>query len=89
MAFIYNEKAGVQTLCLRGEELLHIKALRLKENSIAGFRNLTDDKLYSYKLTQTARNESAFELIDAKEEQNIPNKNVNIFWCGVDPKTVE
>lgn len=89
MIFLYNEQAGVQTLGLKGDGFAHIKVARIRENETVNIRNLADENLYVYKVVSITRNEAILELINFEKFVVKPSRNIKIFWCGVDPKTVE
>lgn len=58
MQYLFDEKAGQSRLVL---DSLHLKARRVRENSLLYMRNLRDDTLYTYKVQSIAR--KAFELV--------------------------
>ncbi|EAI0302093.1 16S rRNA (uracil(1498)-N(3))-methyltransferase, partial [Campylobacter coli] len=56
MQFLYHKQAGEEILKLKGEEFAHLKARRIKENEILSLRNLEDDFIYEYKISNLDRN---------------------------------
>ncbi|PRN00777.1 16S rRNA (uracil(1498)-N(3))-methyltransferase [Aliarcobacter cryaerophilus] len=89
MQFIYNKNAKNNLLKIEDENYNYIvKARRHKLDDILDFRNLEDDFLYSYKISQIDK-KSLFLNLLKKEEKIIENsKKIHLAWCIVDPKTI-
>ncbi|MCT7461839.1 16S rRNA (uracil(1498)-N(3))-methyltransferase [Aliarcobacter cryaerophilus] len=89
MQFIYNKNAKNELLKIEDENYNYIvKARRHKLDDILDFRNLEDDFLYSYKISQIDK-KSLFLNLLKKEEKIIENsKKIHLAWCVVDPKTI-
>ena len=89
MQFIYDKNAKNELLKIEDENYNYIiKARRHKLDDILDFRNLEDDFLYSYKISQIDK-KSLFLNLLKKEEKIIENsKKIHLGWCIVDPKTI-
>ena len=89
MQFIYDKNAKNELLKIEDENYNYIvKARRHKIDDILDFRNLEDDFLYSYKISQIDK-KSLFLNLLKKEEKIIENsKKIHLAWCVVDPKTI-
>ncbi len=89
MQFIYYKNAKNELLKIEDENYNYIvKARRHKLDDILDFRNLEDDFLYSYKISQIDK-KSLFLNLLKKEEKIIENsKKIHLAWCIVDPKTI-
>lgn len=89
MQFIYDKNAKNDLLKIEDENYNYIvKARRHKLDDILDFRNLEDDFLYSYKISQIDKKSLFFNLLK-KEEKIIENsKKIHLAWCVVDPKTI-
>ena len=89
MQFIYDKNAKNELLKIEDENYNYIvKARRHKIDDILDFRNLEDDFLYSYKISQIDKKSFFLNLLK-KEEKIIENsKKIHLAWCVVDPKTI-
>ncbi|MCT7481126.1 16S rRNA (uracil(1498)-N(3))-methyltransferase [Aliarcobacter cryaerophilus] len=89
MQFIYDKNAKNELLKIEDENYNYIvKARRHKLDDILDFRNLEDDFLYSYKISQIDK-KSLFLNLLKKEEKIIENsKKIHLAWCVIDPKTI-
>lgn len=89
MQFIYDKNAKNELLKIENENYNYIvKARRHKLDDILDFRNLEDDFLYSYKISQIDK-KSLFLNLLKKEKRVIENsKKIHLAWCIVDPKTI-
>lgn len=89
MQFVYDKNAKNELLKIEDENYNYIiKARRHKLDDILDFRNLEDNFLYSYKISQIDK-KSLFLNLLKKEEKVIENsKKIHLAWCIVDPKTI-
>lgn len=89
MQFIYDKNAKNELLKIEDENYNYIvKARRHKLDDILDFRNLEDDFLYSYKISQIDKKSLCLNLLK-KEKRVIENsKKIHLAWCIVDPKTI-
>ncbi|EAI0351548.1 16S rRNA (uracil(1498)-N(3))-methyltransferase, partial [Campylobacter jejuni] len=69
MQFLYNKQAGEEFIQLQGENFNHLK-VRVKENSELNLRNLQDNFLYNYTITNLTRNSCTLKFLN-KKSQNI------------------
>ena len=89
MQFIYDKNAKNDFLKIEEENYNYIiKARRHKIGDILGLRNLEDDFLYSYEISQIDK-KSLFLNLLKKDEKIVENCNkLHLAWCVVDPKTI-
>ncbi len=89
MQFIYDKNSKNEQLKIEDENYNYIvKARRHKLDDILDFRNLEDNFLYSYKISQIDKKSLFLNLIK-KEQKIIENsKKIHLAWCIVDPKTI-
>lgn len=89
MQFVYCEDAKEKNLELSVQEFRHIfKVRRTKTGDVINFRNLRDDYIYGYRVTDIDKKSAYLELIE-KKELAIKAKPLHVSWCVVDSKTVE
>lgn len=90
MQFSYHEECGSDLLNIKDETYKYlIKARRHKVDDEIYFRNLNDNFIYLYKVTNISKKDAMLQLL-SKEEKIVENeKKLHIAWCMVDPKTVE
>jgi len=90
MQFVYEPKAKEKILIIEGENYKYLfRVRRHKIGDILEFRNLEDNKLYSYKVVNVSKKEATLELLFAEEKIVMPPKKLILGWCIIDPKTVE
>jgi len=90
MQFVYEEKAKEKILIIEGENYRYLfRARRHKVGDIVEFRNLKDNKLYYYKVIAISKKEATLELLFAEEKIVLPNKELTLGWCIIDPKSIE
>ena len=90
MQFVYDKNASTPLLTVEDETYKYLfRARRKKIGDIIDFRNLQDDKLYSYKVTSIDKKSASLELIFGERKPVIPTKNLTIGWCIIDPKNIE
>lgn len=88
MQFLYHKNAGTPYLCLENDEILHLKARRIKQNEYLKLRNLEDDFLYEYELTKKLKR--SYELV--LRSQNLsptPQSSVSLALAVIDVKILE
>ncbi|MPQ04437.1 hypothetical protein F9666_07525, partial [Campylobacter jejuni] len=74
MQFLYNKQAGEEFIQLQGENFNHLKVRRVKENSELNLRNLQDNFLYNYTITNLTRNSCT------NSELNLRNLQDNFLY---------
>ena len=89
MQFIYDKNAKNDLLKIEDENYNYIvKARRHKLDDILDFRNLEDDFLYSYKISQIDKKSLSLNLLKKEEKIIENNKKLHLAWCVVEPKTI-
>ncbi len=90
MQFVYLKEASAPSLNIEGETYKYLfKVLRKAAGDIIDFRNLQDDKLYSYKVVSVNKKSAVLELIYGEKKSVMPQKELTLGWCIIDPKTIE
>ncbi len=90
MQFVYDKNASTPLLTIEDETYKYLfRARRKKIGDIIDFRNLQDDKLYSYKVLSIDKKSASLELIYGESKPVVPRKNLTIGWCIIDPKNIE
>ena len=90
MQFVYNKDASTPLLIVEDETYKYLfRARRKKIGDIIDFRNLQDDKLYSYKVVSIDKKSASLELIFGESKPVLPTKDLTIGWCIIDPKNIE
>ena len=91
MIYIFDENAGEETLCIKGE--LHkylIKVRRHKEGDELLFRTkLNIQTLYQYKIDSVDGRALTLSLLSSKVEEVKSPKELHIAWCLIDAKSIE
>lgn len=90
MQFVYSLEAGNNTLSMKDEVYRYIiKARRNKIGDLVFLRNLKDDLIYTYEISDITRKEAILVLKSSKVKVIEANKKLHVIWCVVDPKTIE
>lgn len=90
MQFTYHNKSGENTIEIDAE--LHKYLFKVRRHNIEDelyFRNLKDNNLYSYKVQSIDRRKTILSLENSCEKNILPQKELHIGWCKIDPKSVE
>lgn len=89
MQYIYDKNAKNEFLKVENENYNYIiKARRHKIGDEIYFRNLEDDILYLYKISQIDK-KSLFLTLLKEEKRVVENsKKLHLAWSVVDPKTI-
>lgn len=88
MQFLYHKQAGEEILKLKGEEFAHLKARRIKENEILSLRNLEDDFIYDYKISNLDRNSCLLYFLH-KHFKSHPQSELDLALAVIDTKILE
>lgn len=89
MQFIYDKNAKNELLKIEDENYNYIiKARRHRLDDILDFRNLEDNFLYSYKISQIDKKSLSLNLLKKEKKIIENNKKLHLAWCVVDPKTI-
>lgn len=90
MRYLYEKKAGAQTLELDGESFDYLfKVRRSKAGETLCLRNLDDDRLYSYAVDEIGKKSARLSLQETSEEPVHAKRFLHLLWCITDPKSVE
>lgn len=89
MQFLYNENAGINKLLLENETLQHLKVRRVKANESLNLRNLKDDFLYTYKITELKRNSCTLILEQKTLAKPRIQTNLSLALGVIEPKNIE
>ena len=90
MQFIYHKESKKDFLKIKGELYNYLfKVRRFKKDKTLLFRNLEDGYLYYYKIEDIKKKEALLKKTDEEPKIVLPPKELNLFWCIVDPKTIE
>ena len=90
MQFVYDKNASSPLLTIEDETYKYLfRARRKKIGDIIDFRNLQDDKLYSYRVVSIDKKSASLELIYGESKPVVPIKDLTIGWCIIDPKNIE
>jgi len=90
MQYIYNKEASKQTLILKDDLYKYVvKVKRYQIGEDLFLRNLLDDILYTYKIENITKKELFLKLSEKKLKKVFLQKDLELFWCVIDPKTIE
>ena len=90
MQYIFDEKAGENHLSLDQSLYKYIvKVRRFQEGDKLFFRNLQNDLLYLYEIEKITKKEVFLSLKEKISKKISLEKELEIFWCMIDPKTIE
>ena len=90
MQFNFCETSGEESLTLSVKEYSHIfKVRRVAVGTQLDFANLSDGKVYTYKIETINKKDANLVLVKTEEVKETYTCNIHIGWCVVDPKTVE
>ncbi|KAA6231434.1 16S rRNA (uracil(1498)-N(3))-methyltransferase [Campylobacter sp. LR264d] len=88
MQFYYNETSGTQNLLASKENLLHFKTRHVKNGEILAFRNLKDDFLYEYELSNLSKYDCSLSLKNKILKTSSKN-NITLALGVIDDKILE
>lgn len=90
MEFVYHENSSKDILEIDGEVYNYLfRVRRHKKGEILPFRNLKDEYLYFYKVVNIDKKKALLALVDKKEMVKKAKKSFHLFWCVIEPKTIE
>lgn len=90
MQFVYHEQSGSSLLNIEDELYKYlIKVRRHNVNDSIYFRNLTDQKLYEYKIESISKKNALLNLVNDEIKSVENSQNIHLGWCVVDTKTIE
>ena len=89
MQFLFNENAGANELCIRREDFHHLKVRRLRQNENVNLRNLKDDFVYVYKISNLNRNSCLLNLQEKLLNSSILPQKITLALGIIEPKVLE
>ncbi len=90
MQFLHHEEAGAERLTIEGEAYRYLfKVRRLRREDTIHLRNLRDDRLYNYRIGSLDRRRADIVLESVRELRIAPRRFLRLYWCLIDPKSVE
>jgi len=90
MQFVYHPQSGDIVLRIDTKAYEHIfKVRRISVGEKLFWRNLVDDNLYEYHITQISKKEALLELVETRYLPIISTKALHVGWSIIDPKIIE
>jgi len=90
MQYLYHKEALESQIELGGDEHRYIfKVRRHRIGDLIYLRNLEDDFIYKYLITDMSKTKTELELIDMTELIISSPRYLHIAWCVIDPKSIE
>ncbi|RUM74036.1 MAG: 16S rRNA (uracil(1498)-N(3))-methyltransferase [Sulfurovum sp.] len=90
MLYLYHEDAGQETLKLEGEAHRYLfKVRRHKAGDRLHLRNLQDNRIYRYEISQIDKRTALLTLEESEILEIKASKKLHIGWCVIDPKSIE
>lgn len=90
MQFVYHEHAGTPTLSLETKAYEHIfKVRRMGVGEKLCWRNLEDDFIYWYEISDIGKKEATLTLLSKEIVALFPSNSLHIGWSVIDPKIIE
>ncbi|NCD11696.1 MAG: 16S rRNA (uracil(1498)-N(3))-methyltransferase [Epsilonproteobacteria bacterium] len=90
MQFVYHEYAGKPTLLLETKAYEHIfKVRRMGIGERLCWRNLEDDFVYWYEISNIGKKEATLTLLSKEILALLPSNILHIGWSVIDPKIIE
>ena len=89
MQFLFDENAGANELCIRGEGFYHLKVRRVRQNESLNVRNLKDDFVYVYKISSLNKNSCLLNLQEKALNSSILPQKITLALGIIEPKVLE
>ena len=89
MQFLFDENAGANELCIRGEGFYHLKVRRVRQNESLNVRNLKDDFIYVYKISSLNKNSCLLNLQEKLLNSSILSTKITLALGVIEPKILE
>ncbi|NPA81163.1 MAG: 16S rRNA (uracil(1498)-N(3))-methyltransferase [Epsilonproteobacteria bacterium] len=90
MQFVYHERSKEPFIEVEGEVYKYLfRVRRFKRGDLLSFRNLRDPFLYFYRVEEVGKKRAVLKLEESEERVVEPLKELYLFWCVIDPKTIE
>lgn len=90
MQFVYDEKAGANYLNIEDENYKYL--FRVRRHNVGesiNFRNLKDDKLYTYEVESISKKDASLKLISEIIDEQVQKKSLVLGWLVIDTKVIE
>ena len=90
MQFTYHNNAGDKSLKIDGDLHKYLFKIRRQDSSDnLYFRNLKDNNIYEYQISNISRRDTLLTLISSEQKIIEPYRDLHIGWCIIDTKEVE
>ena len=90
MLYLYNEQSGTSQLSLSGDEHRYVfKVRRHKVDDTIYLRNLKDENIYEYLITNIDKKSTFLQLQNSQKLTIGAKKSLHIGWCLIEPKNIE
>jgi len=90
MQFLHHPEAGASRLDVEGERYRYLfKVRRFHRDDPLSLRNLSDDRLFIYRVDQLDRRRATLRLESEREVPILPSGYLHLGWCIIDPKMIE
>ncbi len=90
MQFTFHKDAKQQNITIQAE--LHKYLFKVRRHDTKEplfFRNLEDNNLYKYQVSNISRRETTLELLSFEQKIIEPKKELHLGWCLIDFKSIE
>ncbi len=88
MQFLYHKDAKNELLSLENEEFLHLKVRRVKLKEHLKLRNLEDEKLYTYEVTELNKHSCVLKLLKS-EISPTTKSTLSLALAVIEPRILE
>jgi len=90
MQFTYHNNAGDKSLKIDGDLHKYLFKIRRQDSTEnIYFRNLKDNNIYEYQISNISRRDTLLTLISSEQKIIEPYRDLHIGWCIIDTKEVE
>jgi 16S rRNA (uracil1498-N3)-methyltransferase len=90
MQYLYHEHAGDTSLDLQGDAHHYIfKVRRHRTNDTIALRDLKNDIIYMYRITNMDKKQANLVLIEERNLSIKAKRDLHIGWCMIEPKNIE
>ncbi len=90
MQYLYHKESGKDNITLKDSDYKYIiRVRRHKKNEIISLRNLEDNILYSYEITDITKREALLTLKESRYLEVKAKRELHIGWCIIEPKNIE
>ena len=90
MQYLYHKESGRESITLKDSDYKYIvRVRRHKKNEIIHLRNLADNILYSYIITDITKKEALLTFKESRYLEIKAERELHIGWCIIEPKNIE